>query len=832
MARSLWPRSLATGLVVGTLVFGGTLMATIGLPQSASAASGSAVTFSTADLDPDAANAPFPDLEVTVSQTEDLLSQGIVVSWTGAEKSTRPTGSNGGENFLQIAQCWGEDPQNPGHPDRTTCQYGAFLSAGATRDGFVDAANVDPEDAAYTALGSGQFFDPPYTSIPFRHVNGVDVVSSTKVVNGVVVQDPAVNVNTNAFFTNFTSNEVTWAGSNDRGEGSVKFELQTVVQSPGLGCGQQIVVADQPVVGQSCWLVIIPRGEGDSGESSIRQSGLFYDAWKHNIAVKLDFKPVGLRCEIGAAERQLAGSELMSAAVASWQPSLCSGDTGAAYVVSTGAESDALTAASLTTPSPLAMTSRPLGTGAADPVSYAPIALSGVALTFAIDRELTTVGTIPQEYADRATTPFTSMKLTPRLVAKLLTGSYYEGLPSGADLSHIGYVSAANPGKNARNITTDPDFLAINDEEWKYQNLSRASLADMLVPSGRSDIAMQVWNYVLADPDAVAFLNGTPDPWGMIVNPWYSTNNDVNPNDVGMQLPAENFPRADPAEKPDTTATNGTGAVNLITWRPSTANFEQGANLVLRGDGQVLGGWDATSVPAKYLKTPRSLLGEQKVMAMTTTAAAARYQNVTVSLLNPAGEFVTPTTDSMQAAAAAMTLTPGSSSVYRFDPASTTAKGATAAYPLTMPVYAALNPLQTDTTLRATYANFIRYAVGAGQTPGEDLGQLPAGYAPIPQGWVSQALASATAIEKGISPITTGTSSSGGSSNYGSNSSSGGDTGGDPAATGDVAGDLVGAQTPADPKLDATAMAVPLGFLSGIGAAIAVPLLPRIRRRF
>lgn len=826
-------RSLLSGLVVGLLVGFSVMAGSLVVP--ADAASGSAVTVTAAAADPNVATAPFPNLAVTVSQTEDLLSQGIVVSWTGGEKSTRPiAGSNGGANFLQVAQCWGEDPNHPGHPDRTTCQYGAFLTPGSTRDGFVDAANVDAQDAQYTAPGNGSFFDPPYTSVPFVAADGTVVASVVEDANGVNKQVTTVNVNTNQFFTNYTSNEVTWAGSNDNGEGSVKFELQTTLQSPGLGCGQPIVVSGQPTVGQSCWLVIIPRGVGDSGESSIRQSGLFWDSWQHNIAVKLAFKPVGVRCEIGAAERQLAGSELMSGAIASWQPSLCAGTTGAAYVVSTGSEADALLSASQTLPSPLAMTSSPLGMGSADPVRYAPIALSGVALTFSIDRQIISSGSVPQEYMDRATTPFTELKLTPRLVAKLLTGSYYEALPVGADLSHIGYQNTANPGPNARNLTRDPDFLAINDPEWAYQNLAWPSIADLLAPSGRSNIATQLWRYVLADSDAVAFLKGTADPWGMKVNPWYSISASVNPTGTGLQLPTDTFPKADPVEKPATTGSNGTGAINLVTWRPYTSDFEQGAGLTLRGDGQVLGGWDPTVSPAKYLKTPRSLLGEQKVMAVTTAAAAARFQNVTASLLNPGGSYVAPTMASMQAAAAAMTLSSGSTAVYGFDPASTVAKGATTAYPLTMPVYAALNPLQTDAALRATYAAFIRYAVGDGQKPGEDIGQLPAGYAPIPQGWVDQALASATAIQNGISPLAAArvsTGAGGGGSGFGGGFDDA-SAGGDPQATGEVAGALIGDETPDDPDLEPAAMAIPLGFVAGLAAAIAVPLLPRIRRIF
>ena len=826
-------RSLATGLVVGSLVAVLTSVGALALP-SANASSSSAVTVTTAATDPDAANAPFPNLSVTVSQTTDLLSQGIVVSWTGGKRSSRPTGSVGGENFLQIAQCWGEDPSNPGHPDRTTCQYGAFQTGGATRDSTVAAENIDPHDTQFTAMGSGSFFDPPYTAIPFVATDGrrVDAVVP---VNGVNTKVPGADVNTNEFFTAYTSNEVTWAGSDDNGTGSAKFELQTSTQSPGLGCGQPIVTANQPVVGQSCWLVIIPRGEGDSGDPFISKSGLLWDAWKHNIAVKLDFKPVGVRCEIGAAERQLSGSELIAGAVAAWQPNLCAGENGSAFAMSTGSEADVLQSASQTTPGPLAFTSIPLQTEGVDPLSYAPVGLSGVALTLSVDRRVKPGGTVPQEYKDAETTPFTELKLTPRLVAKLLTSSYWESLPDGADRSEIGFVNVDNPGPNPANLTKDPDFLAINDPEWGYQDLSGPALSDLLVPGGRSDLATQLWRYVLADPDAVAFLDGNPDPWGMKVNPWYSTKTTVNPSGAALSLPRDNFPKADPVEKPGTTGSNGTGPVNLVTWRPYTNDFEQGAYLTLRGDGQLLGGWDVTATPPKYQKTPRNLLGEQKVLGLSTTAAAARYQNVTASLLNPAGQYVAPTSTSMLAAAAAMTRTAKSAQVYEYDPASTSAKGATTAYPLTMPVYAALNPLQTDASLRAIYANFIRYAVTDGQVAGADIGQLPDGYAPIPQGWKDQALASATAIENGVSPVAatpTSNSDSSGGGYYPSTDSSadGGLT--DPTATGDVAGDLSGPKTPDDPQLAMTAAAVPVGFLSGLLAAAAVPLLPRMRRRF
>ncbi|TFC57633.1 MULTISPECIES: hypothetical protein [unclassified Cryobacterium] len=854
---SLWTRAGAGGIVVGLLVGVGVAALTSLAPVPAVADNSSAVTVTSADYELDPDGAPFPDLAVTVSKTTDLVSEGILVSWTGGKKSVRPQGNVGGENFLQIAQCWGEDKDHPGHPDRTTCQYGAFPNAG--RDANVNAnvapdpdkpdvaPNIAPEDEQYTSAGSG-FAVPPYTSIPFQPRNGA-IVASVIEKDGVLVHDTTVDVNKNEYFTEYTSNEVKWAGSDDTGTGSAKFEVQTTMQSPGLGCGEP-EVADGVTSGKSCWLVVIPRPVGDSGTNEIVRPGLFWDAWQHHVAVKLDFKPVGVRCEIGSAEAQLGGSALVAGAISSWQPNLCSGATGSAFVLSTGNEADVLAKASGTAPSPLALTSFPASTTVADPLQYAPVGISGVTVSFAIDRRVKPVEGISQEYKDRETQAFTSLNLTPRLIAKLLTASYISALPPGADLTHINYIDYAHQGDNARNITSDPEFLEINDAEWAAQDLNSASLSDSMAPSGRSDLATQLWRYVMADADAVAFLDGTPDEWGMIVNPWYSTNAGINPTGAGFTLPRDNFPKADPVEKPATTGSNGVGPVNLVTWRPYTSDFENGAYLTLRGDGQQLGGWDQTSTPPKYLKTARSLVGEQGVIGLSTAASAARYQNVTASLRNPAGSFVAPTSEALLAAAAAMTPTSQQAKVLEFDPATAAAEGATTAYPLTMPIYAALNPLQTDATLRAKFANLIRYAATDGQKPGTALGQLPAGYAPMPQPWIDQALVAATAIEKGISPNTKPTPAPApaaavtvpvtkpaavpaAASVTGAVAAAAATVAAatDPTATGTVAGPLLGSKTPDDPVVGPVAMAVPAGLLSGLVAAGAVPMISRLRRK-
>ncbi|WP_166878442.1 hypothetical protein [Salinibacterium sp. ZJ450] len=877
---SVWGRAGITGLLVGTVVAavvgaGGAVIPADPAMAADDTLTSSAVTLTNKANALNAEDAPFPDLEVTVSQTSDLVSQGIRVSWKNSKKSESPDTNHGGENFLQIAQCWGEDPDNPGHPDRRTCQYGGGRAAGSERDGFAGLDTTAPEDAKYTAdLG---FY--AYTGIPFVATNSAGIVDEkqapadrvldnfTTTPGGQIQRKPEaqmVDLSNNQFFTRFTTNEVRWAPAGSDGSGSVPFEVQTAMQSTALGCGTPIVQPDNTAVGQSCWLVVIPRGTGDSGEVSNSKSGLWWDAWEHHLAVKLEFKPLGVRCEIGAAERHLAGSELVAGAVASWQPELCIGENGSPFVLSTGNEADAATKAAGTKPSPLAFVSRPLDlsrvSDTKDPLVYAPVALSGVVFSFAIDRQPHPVDAT-QEQKSRAGLPLTEMKLTPRLVAKLLTASYVDSLPGGADKSHIGYKSFREPGKNPRTIIQDPEFRKYNDAEWAAQIIVSASVADMLVPSGRSDLAVRVWEYVLADPEARAWLDGKADEWGMVVNPWYSTNTEVlatvNPEGVPLVLPTDSFPKADPIEKPDTTVSdpaNGTGTVNLVTWRPFTPSFTDGAYNVLRADGLILGGWNKFSIPPKYDKSARELFGSQKVIGATTAPAAALYQTVAASLRNPAGEFVQPTEAGMLAATAAMSPTAAHPNVLQFDPVGANAKAAPTAYPLTMPVYAAINPLQTDAELRGVYANLIRYAASEGQTPGTDIGELPPGYAPLPKGWVNQAINAAQMIEQGIDPYaivqppadtpasqTSQTSQASQASSGTPSRTSGGSVPSpvsaaepmptSPNASGQAAGALAGVTTPDDPEIGAAAAAVPAGLASGLAAALAVPLLSRIRRR-
>jgi len=708
----------------------------------------SEVTISSAQFDSAYSTAPMPNLQVTVSQTKNLTSQGLTVSWKGAASNSVRPSSDGGANFLQIFQCWGDDPNQPGHPDRTTCQYGANSIPGSGRANTTQTENVDSRDLKYTRPGTN-WANPPYTSIPFNSATGETVWDLKRDDSGQLVYNSGVSMSANQFFSPQSTNEVDWVGSDETGSGSLKFALQTAAESPGLGCGKPITVKSK-TVGQSCWLVILPRGIADNKQQHITKSGLFWDAWKHQIAFKLDFRPIGVRCEIGIPERQVQGDEVASQAFSSWQPKLCGGQTKSAFVFSNQLDSDVMDSAASMSSSALAITTHSVNDSASDPLVYAPLAVSGVSLSFSLDRSHDTSKNVPDEVKNRDESSFTKINLTPRLLAKLLTYSYKQAMPRGANIDHL--------GNNFLNITQDPEFLAANADEpdWQYQLLNFGGIADATSPNTRSFLAEQIWKYVISDKSARDFLAGKPDSNGMKVNPWFSVNSKINPSGSGLSLPSYSFPKSDPVEKPDTSSdggANASGAINLVGWRPYVSDFEAGALAVLTGNANELGVWDPGSNPPNFKKGTKQPLGLHRVLALSTTPAAEKFQTFQASFLNPAGKFVAPTTKSLEAARDAMTPSKSNPNILTFDYSSKKAKASEGAYPLAVTVYASYNPLQTSQADRLAYSNLIRYAVTEGQVPGTNPGNLPPGYAPLTSAMAAQALQVANDIKNGISPI-------------------------------------------------------------------------------
>lgn len=131
---------------------------------------------------------------------------------------------------------------------------------------------------------------------------------------------------------------------------------------------------------------------------------------------------------------------------------------------------------------------------------------------------------------------------------------------------------------------------------------------------------------------------------------------------------------------------------------------------------------------------------------MVDSAQSAAFGLVPAQLCNSDGSScVGPTDDSVTSALGSATA--DSSGLLHVNPASTPA----GAYPLVDVTYAAVSTNNNDPAAVADYANFIKYAAGAGQTPGEAPGDLPRGYLPLPAKLQATAEAVATSLLVGTS---------------------------------------------------------------------------------
>ncbi|MGH3782385.1 MAG: hypothetical protein ACRDR6_29505, partial [Pseudonocardiaceae bacterium] len=515
------------------------------------------------------------------------------------------------------------------------------------------------------------------------------------------------------------------------GTGQESFEVQTVRQAAGLGCGDP-VTANGATTGRRCWLVVIPRGTTEvdgstrsgTGTARLDSSPLSQSNWDNRLVFPLEFFPVGQACPIGAPERPMIGHELLTDAISSWQPALCA--SGGALYSYTQLSDDITRNQVLTGNSPgLGLVTNPIPPEQAppdQPLVYAPIGLSGLTIAFNIDHQPPADAPPDQQQLDGQR--FTSMKLTPRLVAKLLTQSYQDAVQVVPD-------SMKN---NPLGLLLDPEFLDLNPDYKGSVNSSAPPPApDALVQLGSADVTTLLWSWLKADPDARAFLAGTPDMFGMVINP-------TNKN---LTLPTSTFPRNDQSCIDIHLGNAITGKNCTLDAHPYTNDMHDAGRSASRGDTQarttVLGPDGSTPIPKKLDPQPP---GQRALLAVVDTATATRYGLPTAALRNTAGQFVAPTTASLLASEAAMkpSAVPG---VLAPDPATTNP----AAYPLTALSYALTAPTQLDTTAGKDYAAFLRYAAGPGQQPGTAPGQLPPGMAPLPDPLKTQTITAAATIE-------------------------------------------------------------------------------------
>jgi hypothetical protein len=674
---------------------------------------------------------PYASLSVTVSQTKNLVDQTVDITWTGGAPTNSPTRFDA--NFLQIMQCWGDTS-----PDRSQCQFGG-LAAFDTRGGenaasrqLKQALAVDGDEPLTRGTAPGQNVFVPFTSVTGVTVEGLDTLK-------------------NSFYDQTTTNEVPFARTRGDGKGFQPFEVMTGREAPGLGCGVIQEVGGHKGKRPTCWLVIVPRGTTEvDGSSYTQNSSLSLDSsplsttnWAHRIVVPLDFSPVGQVCSILADQTPTAGVETISEAVTRWQPALCAKN---GPVFGFNQVADSVGERQLLSPQPgLGFLNLPISPSDVPEdrvMRYAPIALSGLAIAFNIDR--TSLPTAPESVRAHDGERVPNLKLTPRIVAKLLTQSYVYGVGPNAR-----YLKG-----NPDNLTKDPDFLALNPD---FKDIHLEQSIEFLVPSGLAAVNDMLWDWIANDQEAADFLAGLPDPWGMRVNPFYQ----------GLSVPVEAFPKLDPFC--DAHAAVNAPALCTLDAHPYALDMHETARSTARGDALSRTSWDPFALPPQWKKASQQLLGQRRLLAVTDTATAQRFGLPVAQLRNPAGAFVAPTDASLLAGVSAMRPS-AVKGVLR--PDAFAQRTAATAYPLTAVTYAVTAPILLTAADAEKYADFIRYAVGTGQVRGTGVGQLPLGYTPISTTLRTQAIAAAADIQKRVGPPKQ--PSSGGSGGSGGSGRSGG----------------------------------------------------------
>jgi hypothetical protein len=309
----------------------------------------------------------------------------------------------------------------------------------------------------------------------------------------------------------------------------------------------------------------------------------------------------------------------------------------------------------------------------------------------------------------------------------------------------------------------------VDDEEWQalgnpelHANVSRAVWL-AVGPQGDDAIRL-LWEYVLADADAVQFLRGTPDPWGNTVNRYYLPPGHPDAAKGGTDLlsaPLDTLPKEDASVAPSKAeAAEKYRNIQLdsTAYSPYSTSFEANAARVLRVDRRLTFSWDpnvfvgvgtlgAWTVGAPDLAG--GTLGRLALGPVTAPAAELYGLNITrlalplpdvtdADSVESAREFVAYDDETVAAAIAAQRVD-GRTGVAVNDPAVLPS----GAYPLATTLYAAVN-LESETLIdqaRVDYAGLLDHAAGDGNVHTGARGGLPEGYVPLTQDQVDRARA-------------------------------------------------------------------------------------------
>ena len=648
----------------------------------------------------------FKNFEVTVSQTENLSNQGVKVSWSGLNR-TMP--GEFASNYVQIMQCWGAESG----PTPQQCQWGSPIVATEFLMGSFTAnrdlmRGEDPKQAYNTS-----FLIPPPVNQPFLRSYRVPFTS--------VAGDTTFNFA--KYFSTETSNEFSAAPTGVSGSGEAVFEIQTSLEAPHLGCGAQTEAGPR-----DCWLVIVPRGElradGTKILDSERINGspLSASNWANRVQIPLGFSPLTVSCALGNSERRVVGTEMIAAAMYSWQPALCKDIATFGYSQIGDGEARRQITGSLFGSSGLAFISDPIEEEliGKNQLVYAPVANSAVVVAFNIEKNFKSDSPLVSQNGALVT----DLKLNARLVAKLLTQSYRNDVPGGNIKEHV--------IDNPRSIVTDPEFIQLNpDFEYFQRGIEPGGL---IVALGASDSTALVWRWLQNDTKARSFLQGEPDQWGMKLNKFYAS------LELATDTEIESFPKADLSYYRANTNTPEPG-FSTLDMRPYAHDMLDAAAAARRGDPKSKTIWDPNKIPATFSSGGAQPIGQRFMLAITDLPAAERYGLGVATLVNSDGQESSPSTSAMNAAVASMPVDQKSGMVYNDGKS---VKGT--AYPWTSLTYAVVNVCTQNSKALSDYSSMLSYATGAGQINGEAQGMLPAGYVPLSSTLINKAKSAAKSL--------------------------------------------------------------------------------------
>jgi hypothetical protein len=517
------------------------------------------------------------------------------------------------------------------------------------------------------------------------------------------------------------------------GRGLADIQIFTQVQNQTLGCSAQ----------QRCSILVMPAQGGginangfaascnnhslDSQGAALGQYdfGLgqpeFPCSWAKRIIIPLSFSPATANCPIATANLNIIGSPMLLRAMDQWDTGLCEQanpltigynpflpEQTAIQTVQSGGGDVALT----TRPAPSLVSGSVRYT-------YAPVAVTAVSIAYYVDDALTGL-------------PFTNLKLTPRLLAKMLTTSYNLGDVSCSTDTGSG-KSLCDPGiygKNPEDIFADPDFTRLNPgvniNTVALGNASSA--ADVpIVQSGHSDMTYEVTRWIAANQDAQNFLDGQPDPWGMHVNTNY-----LPTKQIPQLYPTDAFLAQDPSPQ---------AARAYSPVFPLSLAVTEMLNSAPPGTQDFLS-IDSNDSAFNYQHFPAEVPGQRALFAVLDSGDTSAYLMPTAAILNHAGRYVQPSQRSMAAALQSMvTASNGITQQLNLNSSNP------AEYPLTMVIYAMVPTHGVSTTKAAQIARWLRYVAGPGQVQGSSPGQLPPGYLPLPAALQTEAMNAANAVQ-------------------------------------------------------------------------------------